>query len=62
MTAYFFRLEKTQAKFNSILQLNIQEKVTTNKQEISQFCYTYYSNLYINLDIMKMQCPHLRPF
>lgn len=38
MTAYFFRLEKTRAKFNSILQLNIEGRVTNNKKEISKYC------------------------
>lgn len=46
MSSYFFKLEKAQARYNSILQLNVDGTVTDNKKDISTFCHNYYSSLY----------------
>lgn len=46
MCSYFFKLEKAQARYNSILQLNVDGTVTDNKKDISTFCHNYYSSLY----------------
>jgi len=46
MSSYFFKLEKNRAKLNSICQLNIGGVVTESLNEISQFCYKFYSDLY----------------
>lgn len=46
MSAYFFKLEKTQAKYSAMLELNIHGAVTDDRRSISHFCYKYFSSLY----------------
>ncbi|KPP62758.1 hypothetical protein Z043_119039, partial [Scleropages formosus] len=46
MSTYFFKLEKSQAKLNFVFQLNVEGSVTNSPEEISNFCYNYYSTLY----------------
>lgn len=45
-TAYFFQLERTQSKFNSIQKLNINNIITDEPQRIAKYCSTFYSELY----------------
>lgn len=44
MSAYFFNLEKSRAKYNSVLQLNVNGTIIENKNDISKICFDYYSN------------------
>uniref|UniRef100_A0A9J8ACX2 Reverse transcriptase domain-containing protein n=1 Tax=Cyprinus carpio carpio TaxID=630221 RepID=A0A9J8ACX2_CYPCA len=46
MSAYFFNLEKSRAKLNSVSKMNINGSITDNVDTISRFCYDYYSKLY----------------
>ncbi len=39
MTSYFFKLEKSRAKHNSLSELNISGSVINDKEKISEFCY-----------------------
>lgn len=46
MSAYFFKLEKSHAKYSAMSQLNLNGIVTDNKESISKCCYDYFSSLY----------------
>uniref|UniRef100_A0A3P9LWP5 Reverse transcriptase domain-containing protein n=1 Tax=Oryzias latipes TaxID=8090 RepID=A0A3P9LWP5_ORYLA len=45
-TAYFFRLERQNAKNNSIQKLNIDGNVTDNPKNIANYCSDFYTKLY----------------
>lgn len=45
-SAYFFRLEKSNANYNSMAKLNADGIVTDNPKTISNYCYKFYKLLY----------------
>lgn len=45
-SAYFFRLEKSQSKNNTIHQLRIDNIVCDDANQIANFCSNFYKNLY----------------
>lgn len=58
MSSYFFKLEKSQAKHNSILQLNIEGNVTDIRR-VSPIFVINIILLYTKLSSMGMLCQHL---
>lgn len=44
-TSYFFRLEKNHATLNTIHQLKMNDKISKDPKEISEYCSTFYCNL-----------------
>ncbi len=45
-TAYFFRLEKSHAKLNTIQKLNIDGQIVDDPKKIARYCSDFYSKLY----------------
>lgn len=45
-SAYFFRLEKSQSKNNTIHQLRIDNVICDDANQIANFCSNFYKNLY----------------
>ncbi len=45
-SAYFFRLEKSNANYNSMSKLNVDGIITHDPKTISNYCYNIYKLLY----------------
>lgn len=45
-SAYFFRLERQQAKYNYIEKLRIDGNIVENAKIVANYCSEFYSNLY----------------
>ncbi len=61
-TAYFFQLERSRNKSNSIKELNINGTTTDDPRQTADYCSSFYSNLYksqYNATITKTFLEHL---
>jgi len=54
-SAYFFRLEREQAKNNNITKLIIDGTLSEDQKIIGKFCAKFYSELYIQILLPRCQ-------